>query len=117
MLKGMRTRSLKKPKADAPTKKPASCTVCGNEIKVRSDGKIVGGYYFGKIGLYRKSELNKMSRNGVRKSKIGPIQIDVYKYNPKPFKHIEYWECLACYREQPTPLRNASKLRRRVTKD
>ena len=114
MLKCMRTRSPKKPEADAPTKMPGSCTVCGKTIKVRSNGKIVGGYYFGKIPLHRKSELEKMRRSGIRKSKIGPIQINVYKYDPKPYKHIEYWECLACYRGQPTPLRNVSELRKRI---
>jgi hypothetical protein len=110
----MRTKRLKKPDSDAPTKMPGSCTVCGKTIKVRSRGKIVDGYYFGKIPLYRKSELEKMRHGGIRKSKIGSIQIDVYKYDPTPYKHVEYWECLACYHGQRTPLRNVSALRKRV---
>jgi hypothetical protein len=114
MLKGMRTRSLKKPNPDGPTKMPGSCTVCGKTIKVRSNGKIVGGYYFGKIPLHRKSELEKMRRSGIRKVKVGPLQLDVYKYDPKPYKHIEYWECLACYRGQRTPLRDVSELRKQI---
>ncbi len=107
MLKGMQTKGQEKPKG-APAKRLASCSVCGKKIRVRSDGKIIGGYYFGKIPLHRKSELEKMRRSGIRKSKVGPIQIDVYRYNPKPYKHVEYWECLACYRGQPTPLRDIS---------
>jgi hypothetical protein len=113
MLKYMRTRSPKKANPDAPTKMPGSCAVCGKTIKVRSKGKIIGGYYLGKIPLHRKSELEKMRRSGTRKLKVGPLKLDVYKYNPKPYKHIEYWECLACYRGQRTPLRNVAELSKR----
>jgi hypothetical protein len=110
----MRTKSEKRPELHQ-RKSQVSCTVCGKNIKVRPDGKIVGGYYFGKIPLHRKSELEKMRRSGVRKAKVGPMQISVYKYDPKPYKHIEYWECLACYRGQPSPSRNVSALRKRVS--
>jgi hypothetical protein len=91
----MQTRKLKKRVSKTVTKKivprtPPTCSVCGRKIRVRSDGTITGGYYFGEIPLHRKSELEKMRRSGTRKSKIGPIEIDVYKYGPKPYAQLPY---------------------------
>jgi hypothetical protein len=76
------------------------CSLCNRKIHVRPDGKIIDGYYFGMIPLYRKSELEKMQRSGIRKAKIGSIKVEVYRYDPKPYEHVEYWECLRCSGEQ-----------------
>ena len=63
-----------------------------------SDKKYRGGHYFGKVPLYRKSELKKMARSGTHKSKISARwTIDVCNYEPKPYAHVEYWECPECY--------------------
>ena len=110
----MQTRRHKKSTAAAVTKKLAPCSVCGKKIRVHSDGKIIGGYYFGKIPMHRKSELERMKPSGTHKAKIGRIEIEVFNYDPKPYKHIEYWECLACYRGQHTPLRNVDELHKQA---
>jgi len=75
-----------------------SCSICGKKMRVvvRPDRTIRGGYYFGKIPLYRKSEMKKMMRSGVRKVKIHTMKLDVYKYDQKPYAHEEYWECPTC---------------------
>jgi len=108
----MAGKKSKKRAGNAVTKRIVSdttptCSVCSKKIKVLSNGGVVDGYYFGEIPLYRKSELDKMRRSGIRKSKIGPIRIDVYKYDPKPYAHRPYWECLPCYREQRGRLRKS----------
>jgi hypothetical protein len=78
-----------------------SCSVCGKKMRVtvKPNGTTSGGYYFGKIPLYRKSELKKMYSGGVRKSKIGTMKIDVFKYDPKSYRQAEYWECPRCYKK------------------
>lgn len=76
------------------------CCVCAKNIHalVYNDRKIRGGHYFGKIPLYRKSELDKMSRSGTHKSKLTPTwTVDVCNYDPKPYASAEYWECPECY--------------------
>jgi hypothetical protein len=79
-----------------------SCSVCGKKVRmvVHPDGTPSGGYYFGKIPLYRKSEKKKSYESGTHKSKIGSMRIDVFNYDPKPYAHEEYWECPTCYRKQ-----------------
>ncbi|MDO8521735.1 MAG: hypothetical protein Q7S08_00415 [bacterium] len=76
------------------------CSVCGKNICaiVYNNRKIRGGHYFGKIPLYRKSEMNKMGRSGAHKSKISRTwTVNVYNYDPKSYAHFEYWECPQCY--------------------
>ena len=76
-----------------------SCSICGKKMRVvvRPDRTIRGGYYFGKIPLYRKSEKKKMLEGGTHKSKIGSMRFDVFNYDPKPYAHAEYWECPSCF--------------------
>lgn len=68
-------------------------------VVVRPDRTVRGGNYFGKIPLYRKSEIAKMMQSGVRKVRIGRMKLNVSKYDPKPYTHVEYWECATCYRK------------------
>jgi hypothetical protein len=74
------------------------CSVCERRMHVvfYQNKKYRGGHYFGKVPLYRKSELRKMERSGTRRSKLNPNWA-VYNYNPKPYAHFEYWECPECY--------------------
>lgn len=75
------------------------CAVCGKTMRVilYTNGTYRSGHYFGKIPLHRKSELNKMKKSGTHVSKIGDISFNVYNYDPKPYKWVEYWECPKCY--------------------
>lgn len=76
-----------------------NCAVCGRKIRVflYSNRSYRGGHYFGKIPLYTKKEINKALKSGVRKSKIGSLEIEVLKKDPKPYDSSEYWECPKCY--------------------
>jgi len=47
---------------------------------------------------------------GVRKAKIGSIEVEVYRYDPKPYKHVEYWECFSCNRQEQSPLRSSHRI-------
>jgi len=76
------------------------CSVCGKSMHVvfYKNRKYRSGHYFGKVPLYSKSELAKMSKSGTHPSKITPTwTIDVCNYDPKPYAHFEYWECPDCY--------------------
>jgi hypothetical protein len=76
-----------------------TCACCGRKIKVilYKDKSYRGGHYFGKIPLHTKREFNKALKFGTRKERIGGLEIEVLKKDPKPYKHIEYWECPKCY--------------------
>lgn len=77
------------------------CAVCGRKITVYiyadKNKKNRGGHYFGKIGICSKKERNKELKSGTRKSKFGGHIFNVYNYEPKPYKYLEYWECPKCY--------------------
>ena len=88
------------------------CSICGKQMHVIFyEGKgYRGGHYFGKIPLHRKSELEKMRRSGTHKSKMTPTwTVDVYNYDPKPYAHLEYWECPECYWHPRKWLKNRKK--------
>lgn len=76
-----------------------ACAVCGRKMRVvcYRDHTYRGGHYFGKIPLYRKGELEKARRYGVRECVFHGIKISVLKRDPKPYDHAEYWECPRCY--------------------
>jgi len=75
------------------------CLECAKQIPIilYSDGSYRNGHYFGKLPLYTKAERKKELRGGTHKSKIGNHWFNVCNYDPKPYKHIEYWECPKCY--------------------
>ena len=75
------------------------CSTCGRSMRVivYKDRTYRGGHYFGKIPLYKKTELNKAIKAGTRKTRIGKMTVDVLKKDPKPYKYEEYWECPQCY--------------------
>lgn len=75
------------------------CVLCGKKIKVinYADKTYGGGYYFGKVPLISKKEMNRALKMGTRKSKIGIFKMDVLKKDPKPYSYAEYWECPKCY--------------------
>ena len=76
-----------------------TCACCGRKIKVilYKDETYRGGHYFGRIPLYTKKEFRKAMKAGTKKEKIDNWEINVLKKDPKPYKHIEYWECPKCY--------------------
>ena len=75
------------------------CSDCGKAIKVflYSDKTYRGGHYFGKIGICSKKEEAKSHKMGTTKWKFGRHIFDVLKYDPKPYKYLEHWECPKCY--------------------
>ena len=75
------------------------CSICGNEahIIVYTDRSYRGGHYFGKTPLFTKEEWTKAHKFGTHTSTIAGIEIQVMNKDPKPYKHIEYWECPRCY--------------------
>lgn len=75
------------------------CVCCGRKIKVilYKDGTYRGGHYFGKFPLYTKEELEKACKAGTVKEKIGGLELNVLKKEPKPYDYAEYWECPKCY--------------------
>jgi len=76
------------------------CLVCGRTMNVilYQDGKYRGGHYFGKLPLFRKKEWKASLAAGTKKSRLGDIVVNVLKKDPKPYKHVEYWECPKCFR-------------------
>jgi hypothetical protein len=74
--------------------KDKTCSLCGKKIPGR------GGHYYGKLPLYSKAELEKMRRSGTKKVKLwaDADMVSVYRYDPKPYAQIPYWECSACDR-------------------
>jgi len=75
------------------------CAVCGKDAKIilYVGGKYRGGHYFGKIPLHTKKAWREAERAGTHKVKMGKSLWEVLNKNPKPYKHIEYWECPKCY--------------------
>lgn len=83
-------------------------------VVIYSDHSYRGGHHFGKIPLYRKSELEKMRRGGTHKSKISKDWIvDVCNYDPKPYAYKDYWECPACYWKGPAVAKLQTNVRAR----
>ncbi len=58
-----------------------------------------GGHYFGKIPIASKKEWKRAMSFGTHKSKIGSVTIDVMNRDPKPYKHVDMWECETCYQK------------------
>ena len=77
-----------------------TCSVCEKKIKIilYKDKSYRGGHYFGEIPIYSKKEWQKAIKAGARKSRIGKMQINVLKRDPKPSRYVEYWECPRCYK-------------------
>jgi hypothetical protein len=78
------------------------CADCGKKMTVyiyadKKKNNYRGGHYFGKIGICSKKENAKMFKSGTRKSKFGKLVLNVYKYEHKPYKYLEHWECPRCY--------------------
>jgi hypothetical protein len=75
------------------------CSVCPSQMDViiYSDRSYRGGHYFGKIPLISKKEWAKANKFGTHTSMIGDWEIQVMNKDPKPYGHIEYWECQKCY--------------------
>lgn len=92
-------RSIRSAMENKTRKLNKKCACCGKNAKVilYKDGTYRGGHYFGKIPLYKKSELNRIRKFGTRKARIGDMIVDVLKKSPKPYGHEEYWECPKCY--------------------
>ena len=76
------------------------CAVCGKSISIILRGKIIrhGGYYFGKIGMSSKREVNRVMKLGTVKKRLGNKFFNVLKEDPKPYKYVEYWECAKCFK-------------------
>ncbi len=70
------------------------CVVYGKKLKIIITDKkhhYTGGYYFGKIELYKKH------RDTGKRSKIGKFTMNIVKGVGTP-KVVEYWECEKCFR-------------------
>ncbi len=76
-----------------------SCSVCGEKIKIihYTDKTYRGGYYFFDIPISTKKEWTKAHKAGTRTWKFEGREFQVMKKDPKPYKFVEYWECLKCY--------------------
>lgn len=76
------------------------CAICGKKIKVilYTNRSYRGGHYFGKIPISTKKEWARVMKLGTTPLKFGDKTIQVLKKDPKPYKHVEYWECPKCYR-------------------
>lgn len=72
------------------------CSICGRKIKVilYKDRSYPGGHYFGKIPLCKKEDIDFKN---TEKVKIGGLELNVLKKDPKPYAYEEYWECPKCY--------------------
>ena len=77
-----------------------TCSVCGGKIKIilYKDRSYRGGHYFFKIPLVSKKEMAKALKAGTKETTLGKIKIKVLKKDPRPYSHMEYWECSDCYR-------------------
>ena len=77
-----------------------SCSVCGGKIKIilYKDRSYRGGHYFFKIPLVSKKEMAKALKFGTKETTLGKMKMKVLKKEPKPYSHMEYWECSGCYR-------------------
>lgn len=76
------------------------CSICGKKMKIihYTDKTYRGGHYFGKIPISTKKEWARVMKLGTNPWKFGNTTVRVLKKDPKPYKHIEYWECPKCYR-------------------
>lgn len=76
-----------------------TCSICGKAIKVvtYTNRTYRGGHYFFDIPICSKKEWDKAHKAGTRTWKFGGKEFQVMKKDPKPYKHIEYWECPKCY--------------------
>lgn len=92
--------SKSKVKKEIKDRLEKSCSICGKKIKVirYTDSTYRGGHYFFKIPISTKAEWAKARKAGTKTMTIGTSKFEVMKRDPKPYKHIEYWECPSCYR-------------------
>lgn len=92
---------MKNNKGEIFRKEIKDCADCGRKMTVyiyaNKNKKNRGGHYFGKIGICSKKENEKMFKSGTRKSKFGNPAWNVFKYEAKPYKYVEHWECPRCY--------------------
>lgn len=75
------------------------CNVCSRSLSIilKANGHYRGGYYFGKVPKVSKAETNKALKGGTKPVRIGSHVFQVLKHDPKPYGHVEYWECDGCY--------------------
>ena len=92
---------MKNEKGELFRKEINVCADCGRKITVYiyADKKKNnrGGHYFGKIGICSKKENEKMYKSGTKKFKMGGYVFNSFKYEAKPYKYLEHWECPKCY--------------------
>ncbi len=76
-----------------------TCSICGKDIKVvtYTNRTYRGGHYFFDIPICSKKEWDKTIKAGTFESDFHGLKMNVLKRDPKPYKHIEYWECPKCY--------------------
>ncbi len=76
------------------------CSICGKDMKVivYKDKTYRGGYYFFDIPLSTKKEEEKARQAGTRTEMMGDREVQVMRRDPKPYAHVEYWECSPCFR-------------------
>jgi hypothetical protein len=76
------------------------CSLCGKKIKVivYTNSLYKGGNYFFDIPISTKKEWARVLKLSTTPSKFGNGIMQVLKEDPKPYKHIEYWECDKCYK-------------------
>lgn len=96
----MKTKTVSKVKKEIKDRLEKTCSVCGKNIKVilYIDHTYRGGYYFFKIPISSKAEWAKAHKAGTRNMMLGNVKVQVLKKDPKPYRHIEYWECSDCHR-------------------
>lgn len=89
---------MEKTKKTIKARLQKECLVCGKEFKLihYTDKTYRGGKYFGKIPVSIKKERKRVYALGTRKVVIDGFEMNVLKEDPKPYKHVEYWECSKC---------------------
>ena len=80
-------------------RKHKKCAICGRKINLimYTDKTYRGGHYFGKIPISTKKAWREALKLGTTEMKIGNTVAHVLRKDPKPYKHVEYWECPKCY--------------------
>ena len=75
------------------------CSICGKEIRVivYADRSYRGGHRFGKIPLISKKEWEKAKKFGTHTFMLAGMEMQVMNKDPRPYAHVEYWECPKCY--------------------
>ena len=76
-----------------------SCACCGKQVKVfvYKNNTYRGGHYFGKIPLHSEEAIGEAVKAGFNPWYFKNSAFRVFKKDPKPYAHAEYWECPKCY--------------------